>query len=59
MIINKVLMPYSVLIMLLENNIDVGNGIGGSREGGVEAHCRNEESNQLCFNTQSKPLNYT
>ena len=38
MIISKMLMPLYwktlfFLIILLENNIDVGRGIGGSREG--------------------------
>ena len=40
-------LKFDVLNILLENNIDVGSGIGGSREGGVEAHCRTEDSNQL------------
>ena len=30
---NAFLLKNGVLIILLENNIDVGNGIGGSREG--------------------------
>ena len=43
-------MPFYLkfdVLTKLENNIDVGSGIGGSREGGVEAHCRTEDSNQL------------
>ena len=46
------------LIILLENNIDVGSGIGGSREG-EEKRIAARRIQTSFANTQSEPLNYT
>ena len=48
----------SVLVTLLENNIDVGSGIGGSREGEEKRNAARRIQTSFA-NTEIEPLNYT